>query len=562
MVSRAGWRFLLVELGRRRRAMVFLGVWSVVESAPALLSGIAVAAALDRGFLAGRPGVGLGWLGALGLAMVVQALATRNTFPWLADLVEPLRDALVRAVVTGALRRAVELGERGDGAVVARLSGQTEAVRNLVAALLRTLRPTVASMVLAVAGLVTLSPVVAAIAVPLILLSLGLFAWLTPALAVRQRRLILAGEEMARAATDVFSGLRDVVACGAVGDARDTVERTVLAEARASLAMARASSARSVIMAIGGAVPVILILLLAPWLLGTARLTSGELVGAITYLVGTLDPALRALTGTVASWGRQLGVLLHRLAETTAAPTPPERGQAGPGSGDLLVTGLTFAYGPQAEPVIDDLTLDVPAGEHLAIVGPSGIGKSTLAALLTGLAVPQKGTVRLGGGDVAEVSRSHVALIPQETYVFTGTLRENLAYLRPDVTDAELDRAVAALGMRPLVDRLGGYDAPLGQTLSMGERQLVALCRVHVSAARVVVLDEATCHLDPEAEARAEAAFAATGRTLVVIAHRISSACRARRILLLDGTAALTGSHQALLATSRVYADLVGHWQR
>ncbi|MFG1942829.1 ATP-binding cassette domain-containing protein [Nonomuraea sp. NPDC048826] len=568
-VSRDGWRLLTGELARRRRALTFLAGWSVVESLPVLLSGIAVAEALDQGFLAGRPLTGLGWLGLLGLAMAVQALATRNTFPWLADIVEPVRDALVRRVVTAALHRAVQEDRTGDGSVVARLGVQTETVRNLVAALLRTLRPTVASLVAALAGLVALAPVVAAITLPLVALSLGLFAWLTRVLAVRQRELILAGETLAREATGVFEGLRDVVACGAEPVARDTVERAVTAEARAGLAMARTSSVRGVIMAVGGTVPVILILLLAPWLLASGRLTSGELVGAATYLVGSLDPALRSLTGTVATWARQLGVLLHRIAETSPLPAPPaRRGHARPDAGDLRVTGLTFAYGPKAEPVIDDLTLTVPAGDHLAIVGASGIGKSTLAALLTGLARPRHGTVRLGGVDLAEINEAHLrrsmALIPQEAYVFTGTLRDNLVYLRPEAEQADLDRAVSALGMRPLVERLGGYDAALGvggPALSAGERQLIALCRVQLSAATVLVLDEATCHLDPAAEARAEEALAASGRTLVVIAHRISSACRARRILMLDGTRAQVGTHRDLLTASPAYAGLVGYWQ-
>ncbi|WP_311931804.1 ABC transporter ATP-binding protein [Microbispora sp. H11081] len=567
-VSRDGWRLLLRELARRRRPLMFLAVWSAVESLPALLSGVTVAAALDQGFLAGRPWLGLAWLGVLGLAMVIQALATRNTFPWLAAIVEPVRDALFRVVVDGALRRAVEGTAPQDGAVVARLSGQAETVRNLVAALLRMLRPAVASSFMALAGLVALAPFVAAITAPLVLLSLALFAWLTRALAVRQREMVLAEETMARVATGTFEGLRDVVAAGAVETAREAVERAAEADARATLAMARASSARTAIMALGGTVPVLLVLLLAPWLLRSGRMTSGELVGAATYLVGTLDPALRSLTGTVASWGRQLGVLLHRLAETSEGPPVAERrGHARPESGEVRVTGLTFAYGPHAAPVIDDLTLHVPQGEHLAIVGPSGIGKSTLASLLTGVAVPEAGTVRLGGVPLPDVDparlRSMMALIPQEAYVFTGSLRENLGYLRPEVTTAELDRAVAELGMRALVDRLGGYDAPLGvdgPALSAGERQLIALARVYVSTARVVVLDEATCHLDPVAEARAEHAFAATGRTLIVIAHRISSARRARRILLLDGTSAVLGTHEELVAAAPLYADLVGNW--
>ncbi|MEV0589882.1 ABC transporter ATP-binding protein [Nonomuraea cavernae] len=569
LVSRAGWRLLTEELSRRRRGLTILAGWSVVESLPALLSGLAVAAALDQGFLAGHPLVGLGWLGLLGLAMVVQALATRNTFPWLADMVEPIRDVLVRKVVAGALRRATQEGRSGDGSVVARLSGQTETVRNLVAALLRTLRPTVASLIAALAGLIALAPVVAAIAAPLIAVSLGLFAWLTRALAVRQRELILAGERMAREATGVIEGLRDVVACGAAPTAHDAVERAVMAEARAGIAMARTSSARGLIMAVGGVVPLILVLLLAPWLIASGRLTSGELVGAATYLAGSLDPALRSLTGTVASWCRQLGVLLHRIAETSTLPdVPARRGHARPDAGDLRVTGLTFGYGPQVEPVIDDLTLSIAAGEHLAIVGASGIGKSTLAALLAGLTRPQYGTVRLGGVDVNEIDEAHlrrsVALVPQEAYVFTASLRDNLTYLRPEAKDADLDLTVTALGMWPLVNRLGGYDAPLGiggPVLSAGERQLIALGRVYLSAASVLVLDEATCHLDPGAEARAEEALAATGRTLVVIAHRISSAGRAQRILLLDGNRAQAGTHRELLAASSVYAALVGHWQ-
>jgi ATP-binding cassette subfamily C protein len=572
-MSRTGWRLLTRELTRHRTALGCLAAWSVVESLPALLSGLAVAAALDRGFLAGKPLVGLAWLGLLAAAMVMQALATRNTFPWLASIVEPVRDALVRTVVTGALCGAVYGGEHRDSAAVARLSGQTETVRNLVSALLRTLRPSLASLALALIGLVALAPAVAAVTLPLIVVSLVLFGWLTRVLAARQRVVILAEETMTREATEIFDGIRDVVAAGADDQARDTVERSIRAKARASLVMARTASARSLITAIGSTVPVVLILLLAPWLLRSGRLTPGELVGAVTYLVSTLGPALRSLTGTVAAWIRQLGVLLHRIAETSAGVAPSAgAGTARPDSASLTATGLTFAYGPHAEPVVDGFTMHIPAGEHLAVVGPSGIGKSTLACLLAGIADPQAGTVRLGGVPLADVDpaylRRSVALIPQEAYVFTASVRENLEYLRPGAARAGLDRpgldrAVAALGMRALLDRLGGYDAALGvggAALSAGERQLIALARVYLSPATVVVLDEATCHLDPIAEARAEHAFAATGRTLVVVAHRISSARRARRILLLDGTSAVLGSHEELLAAAPRYADLVGHW--
>jgi len=152
-------------------------------------------------------------------------------------------------------------------------------------------------------------------------------------------------------------------------------------------------------------------------------------------------------------------------------------------------------------------------------------------------------------------------LIPQEAYVFTASVRENLAYLRPDVTDDDLVNAVIAVGAQALLARLGGLAAQLtpGQ-LSAGERQLISLARAYVSRAPIAILDEATCHLDPEAERIAEQAFAAQRRTLIVIAHRVSSALRAERVLVLDGTGAAVGDHATLTASSPLYRELLGHW--
>jgi ATP-binding cassette subfamily C protein len=162
--------------------------------------------------------------------------------------------------------------------------------------------------------------------------------------------------------------------------------------------------------------------------------------------------------------------------------------------------------------------------------------------------------------DPGSLARQRV-LIPQETYLFAGTVRENLLYLCEDADDAQLDDAVERIGAQGLVSRLGGYDAPLQSSeLSAGERQLVTLVRAYLSPAPLIILDEATCYLDPIAEARAEEAFVARPGTLIVIAHRMSSAMRARRILVLDGARAVLGSHAELLSTSPLYRDLVGHW--
>lgn len=565
--GRTGWPLLFKELTRHPKPLVLLTLWSIVESLPSLLSGVLVAAALDRGFIVHRPLAGLGWLGLLGLTLVIRAVATRNTFPWMADMVEPLRDVVLGTVVHGALERAVEGIERPDGAAVARLSGQAEMVRNLVAALIRMLRPTVVSITLALIGLFALAPTIAGITAPMVLLSLALFAWSLPMVTNRRQTALLAQEDTARISTAVFGGLRDVIACGGEDPARESVDRAITAEARSTIAATRAASVRALILPVGTHIPLVLILILAPWLLRRG-LSAGELVGAVTYMTTTLDPALRGLTGILGGWGGQLSVLLRRIKETSAGPSSSAE-QAEPQSHDLRISSLTFAYGPHADPVINDLTLDVPAGQHLAIVGPSGIGKSTLASLVTGLASAQSGTVLLGGLPIERINEAYlrrtIALIPQEAFVFTGSLRENLTYLRPTATSNELNQAVEALGMRPLVDRLGGYDSQLGvdgPVLSNGERQLIALARVYISSANVIVMDEATCNLDPAAEAQAEEALAATGRTLIVIAHRISSARRAQRVLVLDGTSAMAGSHDELINASPLYADLVGRWSR
>ncbi|OCC08589.1 ABC transporter ATP-binding protein [Streptomyces sp. PTY087I2] len=594
-------------LRQHRGAAVAVTGWSLLEAVPALASGLLVAAALDRGFLAGRPAEGFFWIGLLGAAMVFRALMTRTLTPWLGRIVEPLRDDLVTAVAAGAVHRAAAGARDTAGAGVARLTVQVETVRALVSALLRSARQLGVSLLMAFVGLAALSAPVAAVTLPPVLLTLLLCVPRLRVLARRQRRQLRAEERLTGAAGETFDGIRDVVACGARDRVADELSARITDHRDAVRAVARTASANALLVSLGSHLPLLVLLLSAPRLLDSGALSVGELLGATSYLVSGVAPALRALVAVLGSWGVQLATVLGQLSRSTREARPGPRGQARPGppreaqpgqpgearpgppggsgealppqtfrtprtprtprSPDLSLVNVVYAYGPGAAPVIDGLTLDIPAGSHLTVVGPSGAGKSTLTTLLAGMAGPDSGRLTLGGVPATEVDRAWlhraVTLIPQEAYVFTGTVRDNLRYLRPEARDTDLLASATAVGARALVDRLGGLDAPVGldgPPLSSGERQLVALARAHVSPASIVLLDEACCHLDPAAEERAERAFAERGTTLVVVAHRISSALRAPRVLVLDGDRTDVGSPAQLLHRSPLYADLVGHW--
>ncbi|WP_100444236.1 ATP-binding cassette domain-containing protein [Glycomyces xiaoerkulensis] len=526
--------------GLRRRPTAAVIGWSVPQTLPATISGIVVARAVDDGFGAGRPWTGAAWLAALLLAAVLGAVGGRMVFLRIGDLVEPFRDRLVRRVVGGSLSAAVA-GEAKEGAV-AQLTRQVEIVRDSYAGLIVAVRGFVVTSLGVTAGLMSLSPRLAMMILPPFFLGLLLFVATLGVSAARQRRAVRADERLADRAASVLAGTVDLSGCGGEVHGRSLVAGPIAEQARAERALAWVAALRSLCFVVGGWLPLIAVLA-ASGRLVEAGFSAGTITGGLLYILYGLQPALNSFISGVGGSGLRFVVTLGRILDSTGPPEPVRSAAAAPTAPpDLEARGLTFAYGPHSEPIVHNLDLRIPAGDHLAIVGASGIGKSTLAGLLCGLLPPDSGTVSVGGRDVAGLSPLELArfrvLIPQEAYVFAGTVRDNLAYLRPEAGPGQIASAVDAVGASDLVERIGGPAATVEPSeLSAGERQQLALVRAHLSPAPICVLDEATCHLDPVAERRAEAAFAERPGTLIVIAHRTGSAERARRVLVLDGAA-------------------------
>ncbi|MGW2997763.1 ABC transporter ATP-binding protein, partial [Streptomyces sp. NPDC001193] len=302
----------------RKRAVGRLAAWSLLESAHTFLGGYGVARALDDGFLAGRTATGLGWLAVAGAGALIGGFALRGVFAGLADLVEPLRDGLVRRAVRQALEGAVaDPAGSGDTGAVSRLTQQTEMARDSFAGLVLTARSFVFTAVGALAGMAALAPLLLLVVLPPLLLGGAAFLATLRPLAAVQRRSLDTDEALADRVGTLAEGLRDIAACGGGAAVEARAEPLIAAQERLARTLAGWAALRTLALGTAGRLPVIALLAATPWLLGRG-ITAGTLAGGLTYLVQALLPALNSLMTALGSAGTRLLVVLERFT----APEP------------------------------------------------------------------------------------------------------------------------------------------------------------------------------------------------------------------------------------------------
>ncbi|MFD2262295.1 ABC transporter transmembrane domain-containing protein [Lacibacterium aquatile] len=564
--------FVFAYLKPHKLKLVGATVALLIAAGSVLALGGGLRTLVDHGFVAGDAALLDKAVLVLMGAVIVMALATYSRF----SLVSWLGERVVADLRRDVFARVVSLDagffdKTRSAEIQSRITTDTAIIEGVVGSAVSVALRNVATFLGGTAMLLITSPKLTGLVflvVPLVVVPIIVFGRKVRALSRASQDAVAAvGVQV----SDALSAIRTVQAYTAEGWERaQTVARneTAFAAARQRI-RARALLTAIVILLVFGAISVIL------WIGGhdvlAGRLSPGDL-SAFVFYAAVVAGAVGSISEVMGDLQRAAGAseriveLLTTVPAIEAPASPAILSQ--PAKGEVAFEGVDFAYPTRPDrPSLHDLSFKLKAGERVALVGPSGAGKTTVIQLLLRFYDPQRGVVRFDGHDLRtldpEALRRPIAVVSQDPVIFAGSVSDNIRYGSPDASDAEVKAAAEAAFAADFIDRLPeGYASELGERgvrLSGGQRQRIAIARAILRRPALLLLDEATSALDAESEQAVQQALERlmTGCTSIVIAHRLATITNSDRILVMDqGRLVESGSHAGLVAADGLYARL------
>jgi len=564
--------FLLPHAGGLLVALLLV----VVETGLLHIGPLLTRTGIDQGVLAGDTGVllrvALAYLGAVVLATGASSLRTRFTGRLGERLVYDLR---IR-VFSHFQRQSLDFftGEK-SGVLMTRMTSDIEALTTLLQEGLVSFVVQGMTLVVITTYLLVLHPGLALVCLLAVIpVNVVLTLWFRRVSHIGYLRVRDRIADVLSNLAESLAGIRVITAFGRRDHDVARHQRIIDAHLDANLYTGRAQALFGPGTESIGIIAQAVVLLVGGRMVLRGEVTIGELTAFLLFLTSFFAP-VQTLVQLYNQYQQGSAAVLKLRELLGTEPTVAERPDAvdlPPIEGRIRLDAVTFGYDAD-HLVLRDVDLELEPGEVLAVVGPTGAGKSTIAKLVTRFHDPTFGHVTIDGHDLRDVGiaslRRQLGVVPQEPFLFNGTIADNVSFSRPEATPAEVLGACRAVGLGALLDHLpDGIDTPIherGASLSAGERQLVALARAFLARPRVLVLDEATSNLDLQSESVIEAALdqVLEGRTAILIAHRLATAMRADRVAVVDdGRIVEHGTHAELLALGGRYAAMVGTWER
>lgn len=568
-------RVLAAHAREHRRVLLVCLLLALVGSAAGLAQPLAAGSVIDA------LGIGAGMLepvAALGALVLASAVANGANAYLMARTGERVVLAVRRGLAGRLVRlRVAELDEHPPGDLISRATSDTSWIRAAATAAPVQLVNGTIGLLGALALMAFLDLLLFGVTLAVLMIAAIVVLWVLPGIRAATQRAQASVGLVGSALDRALGSNRTVKAAGAEAREEELIGQASEEAYRAGLVGARLGAALVVVAELATQVSFLVVLGFGGSLVAAGQMPVSTLVAFLLYLFYLMSPLSElVLATTTLQQGLGAAQRLAEIDELAVEDGVDEPDTAGATTSDpapdphlppaLHIAGVRFGY-PGRDHVLHDVDFQVPAGHRVALVGPSGAGKSTLLALLLRFHDPHAGSISLDGRDVATMSRAElrrrIGLVEQDCPALDGTLAENLRYAAPGATDAELDDVLRRTELSPLVARLpDGIETevgPRGVTLSGGERQRLAIARALLRRPGLLLLDEATAHLDARTEEAMRALLAAEPgrRTVLVIAHRLATVRDADAIVVLDrGRVRACGPHDELMRVDDLYREL------